>query len=57
MARDRHPVQPGCKQLNLMFHSSDPHRYVLEQKVVAPAGEIWNYNSGTSKVIIAILRK
>ena len=51
------PYSQAANSSNLMFHSSDPCRYVLEQKVVAPAGEIWNYNSGTSKVIIAILTK
>jgi CubicO group peptidase (beta-lactamase class C family) len=51
------PYSQAANSSNLMFHSSDPHRYVLEQKVVAPAGEIWNYNSGTSRVIIAILTK
>ena len=30
---------------------------LLKQKVIAPAGKIPNYNSGTSKVIIAILTK
>ena len=51
------PYSQAANSSNLMFHGSDPYRYVLEQKVVAPAGEIWNYNSGTSKVIIAILTK
>lgn len=51
------PYSQPANSSNLMFHSSDPYHYVLQQRVVAPAGEIWNYNSGTSKVIIAILTK
>ena len=37
--------------------SGDPYRFTLEQPIVAPAGEIWNYNSGGTEVIAAVLKK
>jgi CubicO group peptidase (beta-lactamase class C family) len=40
-----------------MDNASDPYRYALEQKVVAPPGQVWNYSSGSSEVIGAVLRK
>jgi CubicO group peptidase (beta-lactamase class C family) len=32
-----------------MEAASDPYRFVLEQPVVAPPGDLWNYNSGGSR--------
>ena len=40
-----------------MIRVSDPFRYTLEQSVVAPPGQVWNYNTGGSAVIGAILVK
>jgi CubicO group peptidase (beta-lactamase class C family) len=37
--------------------SSDPYRFTLAQPVVAPAGDVWNYNSGGTEVIAAVLKK
>jgi len=34
-----------------MDNASDPYRFVLEQKVVAPPGRIWNYSSGLAEVL------
>src|SRR5260370_21021126 len=34
-----------------------PCRYVLEQRVIVPPGQIWNYNTGVSAVIRAVLTK
>jgi CubicO group peptidase (beta-lactamase class C family) len=33
------------------------HRFALERPVVAPPGEIWNYNSGSAELIAAVLKK
>jgi CubicO group peptidase (beta-lactamase class C family) len=40
-----------------MEAASDPYRFVLEQPVVAPPGDLWNYNSGGAEVIAAVLKK
>jgi CubicO group peptidase (beta-lactamase class C family) len=40
-----------------MDTSPDPYRYALEQPIAAPPGEIWNYNSGSTELLGAILRK
>lgn len=40
-----------------MDSTSDPYRYALEQPVVAPPGQIWNYNSGSTELIAAVLNK
>jgi CubicO group peptidase (beta-lactamase class C family) len=37
--------------------ASDPYRFALEQPVVAPPGEIWNYNSGSTELIAAVLKR
>lgn len=40
-----------------MDTAPDPYRYALEQPVASPPGEIWNYNSGSTELLGAILRK
>jgi CubicO group peptidase (beta-lactamase class C family) len=40
-----------------MNESPDPYRYVLSQPVVAPPGQLWNYSSGSTELLGAILRK
>ena len=40
-----------------MDSAKDPYRYALEQPVVAPPGRLWNYNSGSTELLGAILRK
>jgi CubicO group peptidase (beta-lactamase class C family) len=40
-----------------MLMSSDQYRYTLEQSVVSPPGEVWNYNSGGSALLGAIVSK
>ena len=37
--------------------AGDPYRFALEQPVVAPPGDLWNYNSGGTEVIAAVLKK
>jgi CubicO group peptidase (beta-lactamase class C family) len=37
--------------------AGDPYRFALEQPVAAPPGEIWNYNSGSTELIAAVLKK
>ncbi|MGH7864970.1 MAG: serine hydrolase domain-containing protein, partial [Candidatus Binataceae bacterium] len=40
-----------------MDTSPEPYRFALSQPVVAPPGRIWNYNSGSTELIGAVLRK
>jgi CubicO group peptidase (beta-lactamase class C family) len=40
-----------------MDMSADPYKYALEQKVVAPPGQVWNYSSGSAELIAAVLKK
>jgi CubicO group peptidase (beta-lactamase class C family) len=40
-----------------MLSSSDRCRYVLEQPVVAPGGQVWNYNSGGTLLLEAVIAK
>jgi CubicO group peptidase (beta-lactamase class C family) len=40
-----------------MLCSTDQYRYVLEQPVVAPGGQIWNYNSGGTLLLEAVVAK
>lgn len=40
-----------------MDTAPDPYRYALAQPVASPPGEIWNYNSGSTELLGAILRK
>jgi CubicO group peptidase (beta-lactamase class C family) len=40
-----------------MLMSSDQYRYTLEQPVVSPPGQVWNYNSGASALLGAVIAK
>jgi CubicO group peptidase (beta-lactamase class C family) len=41
----------------LMDRAPDHYRFVLEQPVVAPAGQLYNYNGGGTALIAAVLQK
>ena len=51
------PYTSDANSENRMDNAPDPYRYVLEQAVVAPPGRVWNYSSGSTKLIGAILKK
>ena len=40
-----------------MLMSDDQYRYTLEQPVIWPPGEVWNYNSGCSALLGAVVGK
>ncbi len=40
-----------------MLSSADQYRYVLEQPVAAPGGQVWNYNSGGTLLLEAVIAK
>jgi CubicO group peptidase (beta-lactamase class C family) len=51
------PYTEAANSATRIQYASDPHRYMLEQRMVARPGEIWNYNTGTSSLIGAILTR
>jgi CubicO group peptidase (beta-lactamase class C family) len=51
------PYTSDTNSENQMDSARDPYRYALEQPVVAPPGRLWNYNSGSTELLGAILRK
>ena len=40
-----------------MIRSPNPYRFALEQPVVAPPGEVYNYSGGSAALISAVLKK
>jgi CubicO group peptidase (beta-lactamase class C family) len=40
-----------------MDFSPDPYKFMLSQPIVAPPGTIWNYNSGSTELLGAILKQ
>jgi CubicO group peptidase (beta-lactamase class C family) len=40
-----------------MYWSADQYRYVLERPVVAPGGQVWNYNTGCTLLLGAVIAK
>jgi CubicO group peptidase (beta-lactamase class C family) len=40
-----------------MLGAADQYRYVLEQPVVTPGGRVWNYNSGGTLLLEAVIAK
>jgi CubicO group peptidase (beta-lactamase class C family) len=40
-----------------METAPDPYRFALEQPVVAPPGDVWEYNSGATELVGAVLKK
>jgi CubicO group peptidase (beta-lactamase class C family) len=51
------PYTSEMNSENRMDNAPDPYRYALQQAVVAPPGQVWNYNSGSTEVIGAVLKK
>jgi CubicO group peptidase (beta-lactamase class C family) len=51
------PYTNAANSTARMEAANDLYRFVLEQPVVAPPGDLWNYNSGGTEVIAAILKK
>jgi CubicO group peptidase (beta-lactamase class C family) len=43
------------EQRNAHAFFADRCRYVLEQPVVAPGGQVWNYNSGATLLLEAVI--
>jgi CubicO group peptidase (beta-lactamase class C family) len=51
------PYTEAMNSANLARYAADPDRFVLEQRMVARPGQVWNYNSETSSLIGAILTR
>lgn len=54
---DDTPYTSEANSENRMDNAADPFRYALQQAVVAPPGQVWNYNSGSTELIGAVLKK
>lgn len=54
---DDTPYTSDANSENRMDSAPDPYRYALQQAVVAPPGQVWNYNSGATEVVAAVLKK
>ena len=52
-----HEFHPPADSVSKMRRSIDPYRYILERPVADPAGEAFNYNSGSTALLGHILRK
>ena len=50
------PYDDPKNSLRLMNEAADPYRYVLEQKLVHEPGKWWEYNSGNTMLLGAVLR-
>jgi len=51
------PYTSEANSENRMDNAIDRYRFVLEQKVVAPPGQNWNYSSGSSELLGAVLKR
>jgi CubicO group peptidase (beta-lactamase class C family) len=51
------PYTNAANSENRMDASPDPYRFVLEQPVVAPPGDVWEYNSGATELVAAVLKR
>lgn len=47
---------PNNSEIRMVF-APDPYRFAWEQKPVAPAGEWYNYNGGSTELLAQILQK
>ena len=54
---DDTPYTSEANSENRMDAAPDPYRYALQQAVVEPPGRVWNYNSGATEVVAAVLKK
>jgi CubicO group peptidase (beta-lactamase class C family) len=54
---DDTPYTSDANSENRMDNAADPYRYPLQQSVLEPPGQVWNYNSGSTEVIGAVLKK
>ena len=53
----RLPPNPKKNTDALMAAAPDPYRFLLEQPLEEKPGEVWNYNSGATALLAAILHK
>jgi CubicO group peptidase (beta-lactamase class C family) len=52
-----HEFDPPFDSVTEMRRSIDPYRYILERHVAAPAGQTFNYNSGSTALLGLILKR
>jgi CubicO group peptidase (beta-lactamase class C family) len=49
--------KPPHDSMKRMREASDAYRYILERPIVAPPGRTYNYNSGSTELLGAVMRK
>jgi len=54
---ESYPYTDPRNDLNQMFSSVDPIKFVLEKSVVAPPGSLFVYNSGTTNLLGDVVRR
>ncbi len=54
---ESYPYTDSRNDLNQMFYSADPIRYVLGKSIVAPPGTQFIYNSGTTNLLGDVVRR
>ena len=54
---ESYPYTDSRNDLNQMFYSVDPIKFVLEKSVVAPPGTQFIYNSGTTNLLGDVVRR
>jgi CubicO group peptidase (beta-lactamase class C family) len=54
---DDTPYTSDANSENRMDNAADPYRYALQQAVIEPPGQVWDYNSGSTEIIGAVLKK
>ena len=54
---ESYPYTDPRNDLNQMFYSVDPIKFVLEKSVVAPPGSLFIYNSGTTNLLGDVVRR
>ncbi|UCH71230.1 MAG: serine hydrolase [Candidatus Bathyarchaeota archaeon] len=54
---ESYPYTDPRNDLNQMFYSADPIKFVLEKSVVAPPGSLFTYNSGTTNLLGDVVRR
>jgi CubicO group peptidase (beta-lactamase class C family) len=54
---DDTPYTSDANSENRTDNAADPYRYALQQAVIEPPGQVWNYNSGSTEIIGGVLKK
>jgi CubicO group peptidase (beta-lactamase class C family) len=51
------PLTDAQNSERRLDHAPDPYRYVLEQPLIEEPGKVWNYSSGSTTLLAAVLHR